>query len=49
MVDRHGLRLIGWVYGGVVAVVAIIAFLLVTSNVNMTVEARPDTAMLSPR
>jgi hypothetical protein len=47
MPDRHGLRLIGWAYGGIVAIVAVIAFVVVTSNVNMTVAARPDTTILS--
>jgi hypothetical protein len=49
MTHRHGLRLIGWAYAGVVAIVALIAFVVVTSHVNMAVEARPDTTILSAR
>jgi len=49
MTDRQGLKLIGWAYGGVVAVVAVIAFLVVSSNVNIAVEARPDSAIASAR
>jgi hypothetical protein len=49
MADRRGLRLVGFAYGGVVAIVALIALVVVTSHVNMTVEARPDSAIASAR
>jgi hypothetical protein len=49
MADRKDLRLIGWAYGGVTAIVALIALVVVTAHVNTAVEARPDTAMTSAR
>jgi hypothetical protein len=49
MPDRQGLRLIGFAYGGVVAIVALIALVVVTSHVNMAVEARPDSLIASTR
>jgi hypothetical protein len=48
MADRKELRLIGWAYGGVTAIVALIALIVVTAHVNMAVEARPDV-MVSVR
>jgi hypothetical protein len=47
MPNRRGLRLIGWAYGGVVAIVALIAFFVVTSNLDMSVEARTEPTVFS--
>jgi hypothetical protein len=49
MADRRGLRLVGFAYGCVVAVVALIALVVVTSHMNMAVEAHPDRAIASAR
>jgi hypothetical protein len=49
MTDRRGLRLIGFAYGGVVVVIALIALVVVTSHVNMAVEASPDSHIASAR
>jgi hypothetical protein len=49
MADGRGLRLIGFAYGGIVAIVALIALVVVTSHVNMAVEARPDSLIASSR
>ena len=49
MTDRRGLRLVGIAYGGVVAIVALIALIVVTSHVNMAVEARPDALVAAAR
>jgi hypothetical protein len=49
MADRRGLRLVGIAYGGVVAIVALIALIVVTSHVNMAVEARPDALIAAAR
>ena len=49
MADRRGLRLVGIAYGGVVAIVALIALVVVTSHVNMAVEARPDSQVAVAR
>lgn len=49
MADRRGLRLIGWAYGGVVAIITLIALVVVTAHVNTPVEARSDAVILSAR
>lgn len=49
MADRRGLRLIGWAYGGVTAIVALIALVVVTAHVNSAVEARSGAVPLSLR
>jgi hypothetical protein len=49
MADRKGLRLIGWAYGGVTAIVALIALVVVTAHVNTAVEARSDAIVTSVR
>ncbi len=49
MPDRNGLRLIGWAYGCVVAIIALITLVVVTGHINTAVEARPDSLILSAR
>ncbi len=49
MANKSGLRLIGWAYGVVVVVVGLIALVVVTSNLNMAVEAHPEPTRLSAR
>lgn len=49
MPDRRGLRLIGWFYGAVTAIVALIAIVVVSAHINTPVEARPDTVAVSAR
>jgi hypothetical protein len=49
MTDGRGLRLVGFAYGAVVAVIAAIALVVVTSHVDMAVEARPDPMIASAR
>ena len=49
MANRNGLRLIGWAYGGVTAIIAVIALVVVTAHVNTAIEAHPGTAVLSAR
>ena len=49
MADGRGLRLVGFAYCGVVAIVSLIALVVVTSHVNMAVEARPDSFIASAR
>lgn len=43
MVDKRGLQSIGIIYGGLTAVVALIAFLVVTNHLSghSTLEGRP--------
>ncbi|MFZ5690349.1 MAG: hypothetical protein ACOY5F_03760 [Pseudomonadota bacterium] len=49
MANGRGLRLVGFAYGAVVAIVALIALVVVTSHVNTAVEARPDPLIASAR
>jgi hypothetical protein len=49
MANRKELRLIGWAYGGVTAIIAAIALVVVTAHINTPVEARSETAVLSAR
>lgn len=49
MADKRGLRLVGLAYGGVVAIVGLIALVVVTSHVNMPVDAHPDQLIVSKR
>jgi hypothetical protein len=49
MADRNGLRLVGWFYGGVTAIISLIALVVVSAHVNTPVEARPDTVIISAR
>lgn len=39
MTNKNGLRLLGWAYGGLTAVVLLVAFLVVTAHVNASVPA----------
>lgn len=41
MADRQGLRLVGWAYGALAAVVAVTAFVVVSAHINGKVQARP--------
>jgi hypothetical protein len=49
MADRRGLRLVGFAYGAVVAIIALIALVVVTSHVNMAVEAHSEPVLVSAR
>jgi hypothetical protein len=49
MADAKVFRLIGWAYGGVTAIIVLIALVVVTAHVNTAVEARSETAVLSAR
>lgn len=49
MADAKLFRLIGWAYGGVTAIIVLIALIVVTAHVNIAVEARPDAAIISGR
>lgn len=49
MADRNGLRLVGWFYGGVTAVIALIAIVVVVAHINTPVEARPESIAVSAR
>jgi hypothetical protein len=42
MANRKGLRLLGWAYGGLTAIVSVIAIVVVTAHINTAVEARPE-------
>ncbi|MFN3350820.1 hypothetical protein [Pseudorhodoplanes sp.] len=46
MPELRSLRLVGWAYGGVVAVVAIIALLVVTANIEHGVEAAASAPLV---
>lgn len=39
MTDRKGLRLLGFAYGGLTAIVLLVAFLVVTAHVNASAPA----------
>jgi hypothetical protein len=39
MTDKKGLRLLGWAYGGVTAIVLLVAFVVVTAHVNASAPA----------
>lgn len=39
MTDKKGLRLLGWAYGGLTAVILVVAFLVVTAHVNASAPA----------
>lgn len=49
MPNRKELKLIGWAYGGVTAIIAAIALVVVSANINTPVEARSETAVVSAR
>jgi hypothetical protein len=49
MADRNGLRLVGWFYGGVTAIIGLIALVVVSAHLNTPVEARPETVTISAR
>lgn len=49
MANRNGLRLIGWAYGGVTAMVVLTAFMVVSAKLNGRVEASPDSGALEWR
>ena len=40
MADRNGLRVVGWAYGALTAVVVAVALVVVSSHLNAPVEAR---------
>ncbi len=44
MADRNGLRVIGWAYGALTAVVIAVALVVVSSHLNAPVEARTGAA-----
>lgn len=44
MANRNGLRLIGFAYGGLTAMVAVVAAVVVTAQINMPLEARAGVA-----
>lgn len=37
--DKKGLRLLGWAYGGLTAIVLLVAFAVVTAHLNAPVKA----------
>lgn len=39
MTNKNGLRLLGWAYGGLTAVVLLVAFIVVTAHVNASAPA----------
>lgn len=39
MTNNKGLRLLGWAYGGLTAIVLMVAFIVVTAHVNAPVTA----------
>lgn len=39
MTNKNGLQLLGWAYGGLTAVVLLVAFLVVTAHVNASAPA----------
>lgn len=49
MANRNGLRLIGWAYGGVTAMVVLTAFMVVSAKLNGRVEASPDSGVMEWR
>lgn len=49
MLDKKGLRLVGLAYGCAVAVITLIALVVVTSHINIAVEAHPELLVLSAR
>lgn len=49
MADRNGLRLIGWLFGGMTMIVALIALVVVSTHLNTPVEARAETLHMSAR
>ena len=49
MAGRNGLRLVGWFYGGVTAIIGLIALMVVSAHLNTPVEARPETVVISAR
>jgi hypothetical protein len=40
--NQKGLRLVGWAYGGLAATVALIAFVVVSAQINGQVQARDN-------
>jgi hypothetical protein len=40
--NQNGLRLIGWAYGGLALTVAVVAFIVVSAQINDQVQARVD-------
>ena len=40
--NQNGLRLIGWAYGGLALAVAVVAFAVVSAQINGQVQAKVD-------
>ena len=47
MADRNGLRLVGWVYGAMTAIVIAVALTVVVAHLNSPVEARASNLEFS--
>lgn len=43
MTNNNGLRLLGWAYGGLTAIVLLVGFLVVTAHVNASAPAYPSS------
>lgn len=43
MTDKKGLRLLGWAYGGLTAIVLLVAFTVVSAHVNAPVAAHASS------
>ena len=44
MTDNKGLRLLGWAFGGLTAIVLLVGFLVVTAHLNAPVQAQASPA-----
>ena len=44
MTNNNGLRLLGWAYGGLTAIVLLVGFLVVTAHVNASAPAYAGSA-----
>ena len=44
MTDKNGLRLLGWAYGGLTAIILVVAFFVVTAHVNASAPAYAGSA-----
>ncbi len=42
MANQNGLRLIGWAYGGLALTVALVAFVVVSAQINGQVRAKVE-------
>jgi hypothetical protein len=43
--NQKGLRLVGWAYGGLALTVAVIAFIVVSAQINGQVQAKVEGQM----